>query len=138
MTLDELSRGKQESIPWGLIFTDDIVLVLDTPEGLNKRLEEWKETLKDKGLRKSSSCDYRQQDERRKIEMVWACQRRPQLALIRKVEYITVDDVRRRGRPKLRWEDKLKTDLKKMLLSEDMTSDRNSWRTRVRVDEEDA
>nr|GEZ42798.1 hypothetical protein [Tanacetum cinerariifolium] len=88
--------------------------------------------------KKSSSCDYRQQDERRTIEMVWSCQRRPQSALVRRVEYITVDDVRRRGRPKLRWEDRLKTDLKKLLLSEDMTSDRNSWRTRVRVDEEDA
>ncbi|GJR89388.1 hypothetical protein Tco_0213399 [Tanacetum coccineum] len=64
--------------------------------------------------------------------------RRPQSAPVRRVESITVDGVRRRSRPKLRWEDILKTDLKELLLSEDMTSDRNSWRTRIRVDEEDA
>ncbi|GJS56424.1 retrovirus-related pol polyprotein LINE-1 [Tanacetum coccineum] len=61
--------------------------------------------------------------------------RRPQSAPVRRVETIVVDDVRRRGIPKLRWEDTLKTDLKELLLSEDMTSDRNSWRTRIRVDE---
>ncbi|GKF01694.1 hypothetical protein Tco_0028617, partial [Tanacetum coccineum] len=55
--------------------------------------------------------------------------RRPQSTPVRKV---------RRGRPKLRLEDRLKTDLKELLLSEDMTSDRNSWRTRIRVDEVDA
>ncbi|GJW02905.1 hypothetical protein Tco_1561761 [Tanacetum coccineum] len=59
--------------------------------------------------------------------------RRPQSAPVRRVETIVVDGVRRRGRPKLRWEDRLKTDLKELLLSEDMTSDRNSWRTRIRV-----
>ncbi|GJX65597.1 hypothetical protein Tco_0299940 [Tanacetum coccineum] len=55
-----------------------------------------------------------------------------------RVESITVKGVKRRGRPKLKWEDRLKTDLKELLLSEDMTSDRNSWRIRIRVDEEDA
>ncbi|GKC94850.1 ABC transporter I family member 10-like protein [Tanacetum coccineum] len=49
--------------------------------------------------------------------------RRPQSTPVRKV---------RRGRPKLRLEDRLKTDLKELLLFEDMTSDRNSWRTRIR------
>ncbi|GKD27430.1 hypothetical protein Tco_1233644 [Tanacetum coccineum] len=64
--------------------------------------------------------------------------RKPQSAPVRRVETIVVDGVRRKGRPKLWWEDKLKTDLKELLLSEDMTSDRNSWRTRIRVDEVDA
>nr|GEW41840.1 protein transport protein SEC24-like CEF [Tanacetum cinerariifolium] len=59
--------------------------------------------------------------------------RRPQSAPIRRVESLTVDGARRRGRPKLRWEDRLKTDLKEMLLSEDMTYDRNAWRIRIRV-----
>ncbi|GKC08006.1 retrovirus-related pol polyprotein LINE-1 [Tanacetum coccineum] len=44
-------RGIQESIPLCLIFADDIVLVLDTPGGLNGRLEQWRETLEGKGLR---------------------------------------------------------------------------------------
>ncbi|GJY17523.1 putative mitochondrial protein [Tanacetum coccineum] len=62
--------------------------------------------------------------------------RRPQSAPVRRVETIAVDGVRRRGRPKLRWEDRLKTNLKELLLTKDMTSDRNSWRTRIRVDKE--
>nr|GEU73464.1 hypothetical protein [Tanacetum cinerariifolium] len=82
---------------------------------------------------KSPSSDYRQQDERRTIEMVWHVKRRPQSIYVRRLESLTVDGARRRGRPKLRWEDRLKTDLKEMLLSEDMTSDRNAWRTRIRV-----
>ncbi|GJX36428.1 hypothetical protein Tco_0247985 [Tanacetum coccineum] len=77
----------------------------------------------------SSPCDTR----------ILFLERRPQSAPpVRRVETIVVDGVRRRGRPKLRWEDKLKTDLKELLLSEEMTSDRNSWRTMIRVDEVDA
>ncbi|GJS62496.1 retrovirus-related pol polyprotein LINE-1 [Tanacetum coccineum] len=57
--------------------------------------------------------------------------RRPQSAPVRRVEDLVVDGVRRRGRPKLRWEDRVKHDLKELLLSEDMTSDRNEWRARI-------
>ncbi|GKG31297.1 retrovirus-related pol polyprotein LINE-1, partial [Tanacetum coccineum] len=53
LILDELSRGIQESIPWCLIFADDIVLVSDTPDGLNGRLEQWREMLENRGLRVS-------------------------------------------------------------------------------------
>ncbi|GJW41963.1 hypothetical protein Tco_0070762 [Tanacetum coccineum] len=52
--------------------------------------------------------------------------RTPQTAPVRRVEAMVVDDSRRRGRPKLRWEDRLKQDLKELRLSEDMTSDRNA------------
>ncbi|GKA31398.1 ataxia telangiectasia mutated family protein [Tanacetum coccineum] len=264
--LDELSRGIQESIPWCLIFADDIVLVSDTPDGLNKRLEQWREMLENKGLRVSREkteyirCDFNRNENNQNEEAVirigehilelkesfrylgsvinksgrieddvthriqvgwlkwraatgilrdknvpiklkgkfyrvairpamlygsecwpltkvqanrmevaeirmlrWTCgktlldmipngafrrnlqvttivnkmgegrlrwfghvKRRPQSAPVRRVETIVIDDVRRKGRPKLRWEDILKTDLKELLLSEDMTSDRNS------------
>ncbi|GKE51736.1 hypothetical protein Tco_1486892 [Tanacetum coccineum] len=40
--------------------------------------------------------------------------------------------LRRRGRPKLRWEDRVKLDMKELFLSGDMTSDRNDWRGRIR------
>ncbi|GJY18897.1 hypothetical protein Tco_0390388 [Tanacetum coccineum] len=56
--------------------------------------------------------------------------RKPQTAPVRRVEALFVDGLRRRGRPKLRWEDRLKQDMKVLLLSEDMTSDRNAWRDR--------
>nr|GFB87820.1 retrovirus-related Pol polyprotein LINE-1 [Tanacetum cinerariifolium] len=45
-----------------------------------------------------------------------------------RVEAMVVEGSRRRGRPKLRWEDRLKMDMKELRLSEDMTSDRNAWR----------
>ncbi|GJX73614.1 hypothetical protein Tco_0312209, partial [Tanacetum coccineum] len=59
--------------------------------------------------------------------------RRPQTASVRRVKALFVDGVRRRGRPKIRWEDRLKQDMKELLLSEDMTSDRNEWRDRIRI-----
>ncbi|GJZ18785.1 hypothetical protein Tco_0555375 [Tanacetum coccineum] len=39
----------------------------------------------------------------------------------------------REVRPKLRWEDRVKHDMKELLLSEDKTSDRNEWRARIRL-----
>ncbi|GKE66058.1 hypothetical protein Tco_1520219 [Tanacetum coccineum] len=59
--------------------------------------------------------------------------RRPQSTPVRRVEALVVDGLRRRGRPKLSWEDRLKLDMKELLLSEDMTSDRNEWRARTRL-----
>lgn len=59
--------------------------------------------------------------------------RRPQTAPVRRVEALMVDGLRRRGRPKLRWEDRLRLDMKELLLSEDMISDRNAWRARIRT-----
>ncbi|GJU05110.1 hypothetical protein Tco_1121540 [Tanacetum coccineum] len=52
--------------------------------------------------------------------------RRPQTAPVRRVEALLVNGSMRRGRPKLKWEDRLKQDMKKLLLSEDMTFDRNT------------
>ncbi|GJW41786.1 retrovirus-related pol polyprotein LINE-1 [Tanacetum coccineum] len=57
--------------------------------------------------------------------------RRPQSTPVRRVEALVVDDMRRRGRPKLRWDDRVKLDMKELLLSKDMTSDRNEWRART-------
>ncbi|GJZ63168.1 retrovirus-related pol polyprotein LINE-1 [Tanacetum coccineum] len=51
LILDELSRGIQEDIPWGSIFADDIVLVSDSVEGLNIRLENWRYVLEDSDYR---------------------------------------------------------------------------------------
>ncbi|GKD49866.1 hypothetical protein Tco_1278842 [Tanacetum coccineum] len=51
---------------------------------------------------------------------------RSQSTPVRRVEELVVDGLRRRGRPKLRGEDRLKQDMKELLLSKDMTSDRNA------------
>ncbi|GKB87948.1 retrovirus-related pol polyprotein LINE-1 [Tanacetum coccineum] len=71
----------------------------------------------------------------REVRLRWFghVRRRPQSAPVRRVESLVVDGLRRRGRPKLRWEDRVKHDMKELLLSEDMTSDRNKWRARIRV-----
>ncbi|GKF47330.1 retrovirus-related pol polyprotein LINE-1 [Tanacetum coccineum] len=53
LILDELSRGIQESIPWCMIFADDIVLIAESTEGLNNIIEKWRKALEDNGLRVS-------------------------------------------------------------------------------------
>nr|GEW36504.1 hypothetical protein [Tanacetum cinerariifolium] len=65
------------------------------------------------------------------IKAAWM---KPQSALVRRVKALVVDGLRRRGRPKLRWEDRVKHDMKELLLSEDMTSDKNEWRAKIRID----
>ncbi|KAE8700250.1 hypothetical protein F3Y22_tig00110557pilonHSYRG00102 [Hibiscus syriacus] len=54
---------------------------------------------------------------------------------VRRVESITVDGARRRGRPRRKWEDCLRPDLKDLALTEDMTSNRKVWRLKTRVAE---
>ncbi|GKD30211.1 hypothetical protein Tco_1240989 [Tanacetum coccineum] len=68
----------------------------------------------------------------RRLRWFGHVKRRPQSAPVRRVKPLTINRARRRGRPKLRWEDRLKTDLKELLLSEDITFDRSEWRTRIR------
>ncbi|XP_022024491.1 uncharacterized protein LOC110924806 [Helianthus annuus] len=62
--LDELTKLIQEALPWCLLFANDIVLVADSKQSLNVRLEEWRAALKGRGLRISRSkteylyCDF--------------------------------------------------------------------------------
>nr|GEV11295.1 hypothetical protein [Tanacetum cinerariifolium] len=152
LILDELSRGIQENIPWCMIFGDDIVLIAVSAERLNNRFESWRKTLEDNGLRVSREkteylkCDFGRHDIKRSFQKAldvdsiidkmgegrlrWFghVKRRPQSAPVRRVEAMVVEGSRRRGRPKLRLEDRLKMDLKELRLSEDMNSDRNAWR----------
>ncbi|GKD52409.1 hypothetical protein Tco_1281385 [Tanacetum coccineum] len=59
--------------------------------------------------------------------------RRPQTTPVRRVEALVVEGSRRRGSPKLRWENRLKMDMKELRLSKDITSDRNAWSDRIRI-----
>ena len=54
---------------------------------------------------------------------------------VRRVEGIHVEGKRGRGRPRRTWDEQIKLDLKALNLSEDMTSDRSSWRRRIAVAE---
>ncbi|XP_071700106.1 uncharacterized protein [Rutidosis leptorrhynchoides] len=68
LILDELSRGIQECIPWCLIFADDIVLVFESKEELNKILEQWRVSFDGNGLQISRQnteylrCDFDRND----------------------------------------------------------------------------
>ncbi|XP_076960807.1 uncharacterized protein LOC143637260 [Bidens hawaiensis] len=64
VVLDELSKSIQKTIPWCMMFTDDIVLVAERKQNLNVRLEGWRAALERKGLRISRAkteylhCDF--------------------------------------------------------------------------------
>jgi len=53
--MDELTRGIQNEIPWCMLFVDDIVLIDESREGVNRKLELWRDTLEDKGFSLSRS-----------------------------------------------------------------------------------
>ncbi|KAL6559482.1 hypothetical protein OROGR_004599 [Orobanche gracilis] len=59
--------------------------------------------------------------------------RRLDSAPVRRVERLLVVGERRRGRPRMSWEEQLRLDLKAINLSETMTVDRCSWRRQIRV-----
>jgi hypothetical protein len=62
--MDEVTRDIQGSIPWCMLFADDVVLVDNTRAGVNGKLEFWKDTLESKGFRISRTkteymmCDF--------------------------------------------------------------------------------
>ena len=49
--MEEISKSIWETVPWCVLFADDIVLVTETKEEVISELEEWKEALEGKGLR---------------------------------------------------------------------------------------
>jgi len=53
--MDELTRDIQDEIPWCMLFEDDIVLIDESREGVNIKLERWRDTLEAKGFRLSRS-----------------------------------------------------------------------------------
>ncbi|XP_076948648.1 uncharacterized protein LOC143620988 [Bidens hawaiensis] len=62
VVLDELS--KLNIVPWYMLFADNIVLIAESKQALNMRLEEWRSALESKGLKISRSkteylyCDF--------------------------------------------------------------------------------
>ncbi|XP_049344157.1 uncharacterized protein LOC125808515 [Solanum verrucosum] len=49
LVMDELTRSIQEKVPWCMLFADDIVLIDETRDRDNARLEVWRQTLESKG-----------------------------------------------------------------------------------------
>ncbi|GKA73946.1 retrovirus-related pol polyprotein LINE-1 [Tanacetum coccineum] len=146
--------------------------VSQSAKGLDNKLESWKESLEDNGLRcwriTKALADRVEITELRMLR--WTCgktmldmilnevfraileveiiiykmkegrlrwfghvKRRLQTTPGRRVKTLLVDGLRRMDRPKLMWEDRLRQNMKELLLSEDVTSNRNAWRDRIRI-----
>ncbi|RLM74125.1 hypothetical protein C2845_PM15G20950 [Panicum miliaceum] len=62
--MDEVTSDIQDDIPRCMLFADDVVLVDESREGVNRKLELWRRTLKSKGFRLSRTkteymmCDF--------------------------------------------------------------------------------
>ena len=67
--MDEHTKGTQDEVPWCVLFTDDIVLIEETRDGLNNMSKQWRHTLESRGfiLSKSkieySKCGLRGEDD---------------------------------------------------------------------------
>jgi len=51
--MDELTTTIQDEISWCILFADDIVLVDEIRDGVNAKLELWRQTLESRGFRLS-------------------------------------------------------------------------------------
>ncbi|GKE71327.1 retrovirus-related pol polyprotein LINE-1 [Tanacetum coccineum] len=120
LILDELSWEIQESIPWCMIFADDIMLIAETKlrgggrlymtMAYGDRILQPKESFRYLGsvIHRSGSGKIENVEVDVRLRWFRHVKRRPQNAPVRRVEAMLVEGSRRRGRPKLRWEDRLK------------------------------
>ena len=53
--MDELTRGIQDEVSWCMLFANDIVLIDETSQGVNDKLERWRHTLEARGFGLSRS-----------------------------------------------------------------------------------
>jgi hypothetical protein len=64
LVIDEVTRDIQGDIPWCMLFADDVALIDKSREGVNRKLELWRQTLESKGFRISRTkteymrCDF--------------------------------------------------------------------------------
>ena len=49
--MDELTRKIQDEVPWCMLFAHDIVLIDETRDELNEKLERWRHSLESRGFR---------------------------------------------------------------------------------------
>ena len=53
--MEELTRDIQDEISWCMLFADDIILIDEFREGVNTKLERWRDTVEAKDFRLSRS-----------------------------------------------------------------------------------
>ena len=61
LVMDVITSEVREGVPWSMMFADDVVVVDLTREGVERKLEMWRQALEDRGLRIS----------RAKTEYLW-------------------------------------------------------------------
>ena len=50
IVMEALSREFRVALPWELLYADDLAVIAETEEELIKRLNEWKDNVKSKGI----------------------------------------------------------------------------------------
>ncbi|XP_021737843.1 uncharacterized protein LOC110704370 [Chenopodium quinoa] len=50
-----ITRPIQDEVPWCMLFADDIVSVDETKDGVNAKLEQWRQRLESRGFKLSRS-----------------------------------------------------------------------------------
>jgi len=53
IVMEAISREFRVALPWELVYADDMAVIAETEEELIKRLNEWKDNVKSKGMRVS-------------------------------------------------------------------------------------
>jgi len=51
VVMEALSREFRVTLPWELLYADDLLVIAETEDELTKRLNEWKENVENKGMR---------------------------------------------------------------------------------------
>jgi len=51
IVMEAISREFRVALPWELVYADDLAVIAETEEELIKRLNEWKDNVKSKGMR---------------------------------------------------------------------------------------
>ena len=70
----------------------------------------------------------REESTGKEVEMVWACDKKIQDCVIRKIMGIEVPWKRSRGRPNMKWWNSVRADLREKGLSGEKVHDRAPWR----------
>ncbi|XP_019258630.1 PREDICTED: uncharacterized protein LOC109236855 [Nicotiana attenuata] len=59
LAMDTLTRHIQGEVSWCTLFVDDIVLIVEMRDGVNGKLEVWRQTLESKGFNPEGSVEFR-------------------------------------------------------------------------------
>jgi len=51
IVIEAISREFRVTLPWELLYADDLVMIAETEEDLFKRLNEWKDNVENRGMR---------------------------------------------------------------------------------------